>query len=129
MYIYINNNFHKGKTMSILFIVPLIILAIVLLIVQRALEMKKLAESGVPIAGKVINKIKRGKKGSKNKFIKYEYITPRGQVFSRSSAVSDSVWEQYNEGDKIDLIYLENNPKICGPKYLVDLAKQANHSK
>lgn len=115
--------------MPSLLIISLIIFAIIYVIIQRALEMKKLAEMGVPIAGKVVSKLKRGKKGRKNKFLKYEYTTPRGQVFSRSSAVTDSVWDRYSEGDMIDLIYLENNPKVCGPKYMVEQARSVTLAK
>jgi hypothetical protein len=105
-------------------IVTLIFSTFIYIIIQRALEVKKLAESGVPINGRIVNKIKTGK-GRRSKFIRYEYTTPRGQLLSRSSAVTDSVWSQYNEGDPIELVYLENSPKVCGPKYMIDQAKEA----
>lgn len=110
--------------MYFMVVLILFVAASIYFIVKRGLELKDLAKRGEPIQGRIVNKFKRGNK-VRNKFLKYEFTTPTGKLITRSSMVSDGVWQQYAENDPIELVYLSDKPQVCSPKYLVDLSREA----
>ncbi|MCB0309856.1 MAG: hypothetical protein KDD42_01395 [Bdellovibrionales bacterium] len=113
--------------LSILFVVIFLFGIMLAVALKRGLEMRELAERGVSGKGIVLKKFKtRGQKGGiSSNWIKYQYQSSRGQTFQNKVSVLSEFFENHSEGDEVDLVYLNNKPKISALKYMVDLSKAA----
>ncbi len=96
------------------------------MIVSRGRTMMRLAKRGTPIQGTVTKKARRqsSQGGMATPYLKYEFRA-RGQVYQRSIAVSEEVFNAHEEGGPIDISYDQQNPKINAAQYMVDLIKEA----
>jgi hypothetical protein len=105
-----------------------IIAAVIFMIVRRGLQMKDLAHKGVVAEGTVIRKFRRGNATqvqTSAAYLRYEFKAPDGKRFERSVAVSEEVFETFEEGSKIDVVYVEGKPQVNGAKYMVNLSREA----
>ncbi len=104
-----------------------IIAAVIFIIVRRGFQMKDLAHNGVVAQGTVIKKFRRGS-GSRpqaHAYLRYEFLAPTGKRLERSIAVGEEVFEQYEVGSKIDIVYVRNKPEVNAAKYMVNLSREA----
>ena len=93
--------------------------------VRRAFQMKALAHGGVVIEGRVIKKFRQTGSTPRHPYLRYDYITPTGQRYEHKIAVSEEVWETYEVGDPIEIVYVPNRPSVSAAKYMVNLSRQA----
>lgn len=96
-------------------------------VVSRAFQLKLLIKDGQLTTGRVCSKRKyMGKHGRGGmKSLRYEYTDSFGRTRANTSLVPESIWESYDEGSPIEVIYSQSKPAISAPKYLVDQANSA----
>ena len=89
--------------------------------------MKDLANKGIVAEGKVIKKFRRTTTQGKTSaaYLRYEFATPSGEMLERSIAVAEKIFEEYEEGDSIDVVYVPGKPSVNGAKYMVNLSREA----
>ena len=101
--------------------------------IRRSLQMRKLALDGEITEATIIKKFKThglgGAASSTLRYVRYEYSDSSGKTYSHKSLVSDEQWNAYDVGDSIEIVYVKSDPTISGPKYLVDLAREALEKK
>jgi hypothetical protein len=104
-----------------------LIVAIIIFAIHRGLQMKNLAHRGVLIEAKVIKKFRKtsGRGAKSSPCLKYDFLAPTGQRIERTIAVAEGIYEQYEEGAKIDVVYLPDKPQVNGAKYMVNLSREA----
>jgi hypothetical protein len=108
-------------------IVAVIVLLMIVVFVRRGLQMKELAHNGVVGQAKVIQKQRRHSNKSRQStaYLKYQFDAPNGLSHTNRIAVTDEIFSRYEEGDSIDIVYLENKPGVSGARYMVNLSRQA----
>ena len=108
-------------------IVAAIALAMMAVLVWRGLQMKELAHNGVLGQAEVIQKNRRRTSAGHQTagYLKYQFDTPQGHTLSNRIAVSEKIYSQYQEGDPIDIVYLEDKPGVNGARYMVNLSRKA----
>jgi len=104
-----------------------IILGVIFMIVRRGLQMKNLAHHGVVGQARVEKKFSRqsGSGGMSATYLRYEFHGPDGQLYSNKISVSLEIYEQYEENDSIDIVYLEDKPGVNAARYMVNLSREA----
>lgn len=109
----------------IFFGVMLAVLAIgAVFVVRRGLEMKKLAQEGQPAVARIVKKNRVRRKGSNPPTLTYEFQDSFGKVHRRLIHVTESVYEQHQEGGTLEIVYLLDKPEVNGAKYLVAEVKK-----
>lgn len=105
----------------------LIIVAIIVMVVRRGLQMKDLAHKGVVAKGRVVRKFRRTQAQGKHTsgYLEYEFTSALGQRHKRAIAVSEGVYGSHEEGDDIDVVYLPDRPQVNGARYMVNLSREA----
>jgi hypothetical protein len=108
-------------------IVAVIVAAFIGAAVWRGLQMKSLAQGGVVAKGEVIQKFRRRSKSGPQAsgYLKYRFDAPNGQAFTKRIAVSEQVYNEYAEGQPIDIVYLPDKPSVNGARYMVNLSRKA----
>lgn len=102
--------------------------AIIYFIVRRGFQMRDLCNEGVKTTGSVTNKrYVRVQSGDRRKVEKlsYQYTDSAGQTHSHTSVVSQAVYDQYEDGQPIQIVYSSKNPQVSAPLYLVEQCRQA----
>ena len=104
-----------------------IIAAIIFTIVRRGFQMKDLANKGVVAQATVIKKFRRSSTsgGQGSGYLRYEFLAPNGKRLERTITVDEDVYNQYEQGLKIDVVYVEGKPQVNGAKYMVNLSREA----
>lgn len=97
------------------------VVTIILVVLRRGLQMKDLVHSGTPATAKIIRK----RVYKLNTYLLYEFKTLTGKRFRRSSLVSQEAFDSVQEGSDFEIVYLIKNPKVSGPKYLVEQSREA----
>lgn len=89
--------------------------------------MRELCDHGVAAAGRVVGKRSLSNSGATNrqKKLVYEYSDRTGLTHSHTSVVSLEVYQKFNEGDLIEVVYSSKRPGISAPKYLIDQCRKA----
>lgn len=90
--------------------------------VRRGLQIKQLAERGMPGRAVVVKKFPRRKQRTR---IQYEFSGTTDQPIRHNSMVSAAVYQSIEVGRSIDIEFLPENPKVNAPKYLVEQARTA----
>jgi len=105
----------------------LIIAAIIAVWVHRGLQMKNLANDGIVGDGKVIEKFKRvnSQGGMASPYLRYEFYAANNIRYERKISVGEEIFDSYAENDPIEIVYLENKPKVNAAKYMVNLSREA----
>lgn len=105
----------------------LIVGAIIFLVVRRGLQIKELCEHGVETTGVVHGKrtVMPSNTGARQKKLEYRYTDSAGATHHHTSVVSIDVYDRYDEGSPIEIVYSSKRPEISSPRYLVDQARQA----
>ena len=105
----------------------LIIGAIIFFAAKRGFQMKDLCHKGVLVEGKVIKKFRQqGKGGSMaSPCLRYEFHSAAGQRIENKITVAEEIWETFEEGSPIDIVYLEDKPAVNAAKYMVNLSREA----
>lgn len=108
-------------------IVAGVVLAFIAVLAWRGLQMKSLAHEGVVGTAEVLRKTRRqGARGHHTTgFIKYRFEAPNGQQFSNRIAVSEQVYSEHTEGQRIDIVYLPDRPNVNAARYMVNLSRKA----
>ena len=104
-----------------------ILLAMIALLVRRGLQMKALAHKGVLGQAEVVQKYRRRTSAGHQTagYLKYQFDTPQGRTLTNRIAVSEEVFSKYQVGDTIDIVYLEDQPKVNGADYMVNFSRKA----
>lgn len=109
-------------------LVPVVLIGAVLLkVARRARDFQKLLEDGVATRGTITRKFRFGTTAHQRRrtqYLEYRYQDSRGDTHTQRSNVPSSVWDTYEEGGSIEVVYSESHPAVSAPRYLVDLAKQ-----
>lgn len=113
-----------------LWIIAAIVLAMIAMIVvsvRRGLQMKELAHNGVVVQGNVVEKQRRKTAAGHQTaaFLKYQFDTAQGFSHSNRIAVTEEMYSEYQEGDSIDIVYLEDKPGVNAARYMVNLSRKA----
>jgi hypothetical protein len=97
------------------------------LVVRRAGEVRALAERGLPVTGRVIEKRARHARGSAGRYrrIKLAYERPDAGRHERWISATPGEWESLREGEPVDLVYLGDRPAVFATLRLVNLAREA----
>lgn len=104
-----------------------ILLAALGLLVRRGLQMKALAQNGVPGQATVVQKHRRRSSMGHQAagYLKYQFDTPQGHTLSNRFAVSEEIFSKYQVGDPIEVIFLQDKPTVNGARYMVNLSRKA----
>ncbi len=104
-----------------------LVLAIIVVLVRRGLQMKALANAGVVGTAEVIQKTRRRSSSGHQTagFIKYRFVAPDGQQLTNRIAVSEKIFSEHDLGEQIDIVYLEDRPNVNAARYLVNLSRKA----
>ena len=94
------------------------------LMVRRGLEMKKLAQEGQNVQATVLKKARVLRKGSNPPAITYEFQDSFGKSHQRRIFVSESFYQQHQEGGKIEVVYLLEKPDVNAARALVQEVKK-----
>lgn len=96
-------------------------------LVQRSGEVAALAERGRPITGRVVERRARHSRGSAGRYrrVKLAYELPDGSRHERWISATREEWETLRDGEPVDLVYLEDRPKVFAMLRLVNLAREA----
>jgi hypothetical protein len=111
---------------SILVGMSLIIIAMVVLVVRRGLQLRKLVSDGVATtatAKKLIGHT--GATGMRRSSLRYHFQDRRGKSYQHTVMISPSERETIQEGDSVNIIYLPDNPKISALAQTVESARKA----
>lgn len=111
---------------SILVGMGLIFIAMVVLVVRRGLQMRKLVDDGVPttaIAKKVI--AHTGATGMRRSSLHYSFQDSQGKAYQHTVMISPSERDAIQEGGSVDIIYLPDNPKVSALAQSVESARKA----
>ena len=105
----------------------LIIAAIIFFAAKRGFQMKDLCHKGVLVEGKVIKKFRQQGKGGAmaSPCLRYEFYSAGGQRIENKMTVGEDIWDAFEEGSSIDIVYLEDKPGVNGAKYMVNLSREA----
>ncbi|HEX5033002.1 MAG TPA: DUF3592 domain-containing protein [bacterium] len=103
----------------------LVLAAGAVFVVRRGLEMKKLAREGQPARARIVRKEKVRRKGSDSSALTYEFQDSFGDTHRRRIHVVGSVFDSYQEGDNLEIVYLLDKPQVNGAKYMVEMVKKA----
>ncbi len=109
-------------------IVPaLIVGGIVFLAVRRGLQMRELCDHGIETVGRISGKRSLSNTGATNrqKKLVYSYTDRKGATHSHTSVVTPEVYEKFDKGDQIEVVYSSIRPEISAPKYLIDQCRKA----
>ena len=104
-----------------------IVAAIIIFVMRRGLQMKDLAHKGVVGQGTVIKKFRQqSTSGSMaSPCLRYEFNSARGHRVENKITVAEEIYEAHEEGDEIDIVYLEDKPEVNAAKYMVNLSRKA----
>ena len=109
-------------------LVPVLIVGgIVFLAAKRGLQMKELCEHGVEVTAQVLEKrsVRNSNSSSRQQKLVYRYTDSTGTIHEHTSVMPGAVYESYDEGGDIAVVYSAKRPSVSAPKYLVDQARAA----
>jgi len=121
-------NFISGYIGGVLFILFFIVGA-VYLVIQRGLEMRRLATKGVETTGTVVEKYRRRRGVSRHRGvrrIRYEYCDASGQKHQGRAGVSWEYYEAVKVGDPVKVVYLPQRPSVSALWAELDLVRRAH---
>ena len=124
--VYIVNQAETKTVMN--YIIPFIIIIglSLAIIIWRGSHIKRLTHRGVAGTGKVIKKFRQQRGGSSSsECLRYEYNSPTGERFENKIHVPQVIYDQHEEGDSIDIVYLPDTPKISAGRYLINQTRAA----
>jgi hypothetical protein len=105
------------------FVLPLVLFTgyALFVVVRRGLEWRELVEEGVDATAVVVRK----RRYSRTFQLAYEYVDPDGVRHSHHSMVVWDVFNRYEVGDEIPIVYARRRPRVSAPRYLVDASREA----
>jgi hypothetical protein len=118
-------SFTLGDIGGVLFILFFIVGA-VYLVIQRGLEMRRLATEGVETTGTVVEKYRRRRGGRRIRRIRYEYCDASGQKHQGRAGVSWEYYEAVKVGDPVKVVYLPQRPSVSALLAEVELVRRAH---
>jgi hypothetical protein len=111
----------------------LIVGGMLYLALRRGLQMRKLALDGQATQATIVKKFRTGSasgtRSASHPYLRYEYQDPTGTTYSYKCLVSEEQWEKHEVGDPFGIVYVRSDPKISGPKYLVDPIREMMENK
>jgi len=90
-----------------------------------AVDMGKLVEHGVDIEAKVVSKTRSERS---NRYLLYSFTLENRQSYSKQISPDFKLWDSLNEGDKIPVVYLPENPEVSAIKETVEKVRAAMNS-
>lgn len=89
--------------------------------VTRGFQMRELCDHGVETTAIVAEKRSyRPSSGSRRFKLVYRYTDSAGTSHSHTSIVTDTIYDQHDEGGPIQVVYSSRKPAISAPLYLVE---------
>ena len=110
---------------SIITGVVIFIVAAVLIALQRGLQMRRLAENGVPTTATVERLWTYASGGITRRRMRYTFRAGDGREYTRTIMISAGERDRMQEGGTVAVIYLQDNPKISALAELVEQARRA----
>ena len=113
-----------------LFVPVAIIVGLVVIGVRRGLQMRQLVLDGVETTGQVVAKLRHvhpRRKGSRRPSLRihYAYRDVAGGEHEHRSLVTDSFWNEHEEGGPLAVVYSKSQPHISAPRHLVEQSREA----
>ncbi|BFM10626.1 hypothetical protein R50072_07790 [Simiduia litorea] len=111
---------------SVLLGMGLILFAMVVVVVRRGLQMRKLVDHGV-VTTAIVTKIlgHTGATGVRRSSMRYSFQDAQGASYQNTVMISPSERETMIEGAHVEIIYLPVNPKVSALALSVELARKA----
>lgn len=98
----------------------------VVVVVKRGFEVRRLAEDGITTQGTIEKKWQhRGSGGRSTKRLRYAFTDHQGQRRSRAIIASETEHETLGVGQKVDVVYLRDNPRVNALASMVELVRGA----
>ena len=92
---------------------------------NRASEVTKLVDAGVPATATVIKKL-LGRRPMRNVYMFYAFETPEGKFEARTDG-KEHEFDHLAVGDSIEILYLPGQPKVSAPKWVVAQGREARN--
>ncbi|HEX5036329.1 MAG TPA: hypothetical protein VFX30_04150 [bacterium] len=112
------------------FLLPFLLIALsiacwLFVVVKRGTEFKKLVASGVETLATITVKttVRMGKK--RRPALTYEFTDPTGTAHKRRVFVTNAVYERFQEGGAVPVVYLPEKASVNALKWDVEDAKGA----
>ena len=100
--------------------------AMLIVAVWRGLAMKRLANEGTSVTGRVLKVWGHtGASRVKTHRLRYGFDAADGRRYERSVMVAPSEREPLSEGSPVEVVYLPDNPKVSALGSVVGQARQA----
>lgn len=100
--------------------------AVIVVVLKRGTELRKLAENGVRTEATVEKTWKfTGSTGMATRRMRYRFTASNGKEYKRTVTLTTGESEKLTEGTQTTVIYLADNPKVSSLANLVEQAKQA----
>lgn len=90
---------------------------------NRASEVNKLVDAGVPATATIIKKL-FGRRPTRNVYMWYAFETPEGTFEARTDG-KEHEFAHLAVGDSIEIVYLPDQPNVSAPKWVVAQGRQA----
>lgn len=108
-------------------VVILAFVGIIYLAVSRTLEMKELATNGIDVTAIVTEKksLPNTRSSTRRNKIAYTYNDKQGQTHAGVTQLGFDEYDTYQVGGPIEITYSAKRPHVSGPRYYVDMAREA----
>ena len=112
-------------------LVPVALVAgLIVMVVRRGLQMRQLVTDGVETTGRVVAKLRHRhprRKGAQRPTLRihYAYRDAAGGAHEHRSLVTDSFWNEHEEGGPIAIVYSKSQPQVSAPRHLVEQSREA----
>ena len=109
----------------------IILLAVVLIvayrhIARRGRQMARLLSRGTQVTGKVISARRVRRSRTDRAFrVRYGFVTSGGVKYEREIEVGPTEFEQFSEGQSLEIVYDPGNPEVNMLKSAVSAAREA----
>ena len=84
-------------------------------------RMSSLVQQGIATTGRIsAAERRRRSRGEYDYFVTYSFEAKDGSEYSKELRVKATEFDDYTEGQPIDLVYLPNNPDVSATREMVD---------
>ena len=89
----------------------------------RGAELRRLTEHGVGASGEVLYVQRFPAVMGGTRFLRYQFKTPDGEVYTRKIALSAAKAERYRRSDAIEFVYLPQNLNVSTASDMVEFVR------
>lgn len=104
-------------------VIGLIFGAMIGYMIKRVYDATELSKYGVDAKATVLEKkLLQGGRSTDQYYIRYRYADAQGASHEYTSLVDGDMYQKYNIGDTIDIVYSSRKPGTSMPKYRIAFA-------